>query len=164
MRPHDRDAYRLFLQATDRVVAQATCDAGALELTRESLGIDPAYAPSWVLLGWTHYNQVAACGNGGAHYQDAFAAAERAQALVAALPAALLLKSVVLVETGRVEEAYDQIAASAAARSRAFGLRFGLSESSRNHDAVLKRGAHASANLASGDRWMSLIAHFRSLR
>ena len=59
-----------------------------------------------MLLGWAHDNQATACGQDGSHYDHAMAAAMRAAELAPELPASTPLRVAILVETGRVEEAY----------------------------------------------------------
>jgi DNA-binding winged helix-turn-helix (wHTH) protein/tetratricopeptide (TPR) repeat protein len=107
VRPRDPQAFRLYLLAASRIAQTVICDQGALELVKQSLELDPEYAPSWVLLGWAHDNQATACAQDGSHYRFAMAAAERAAKLAPDLAASTPLRAAILVETGRVEEAYE---------------------------------------------------------
>jgi DNA-binding winged helix-turn-helix (wHTH) protein/tetratricopeptide (TPR) repeat protein/TolB-like protein len=130
-RPRDTEAYRLYLLASSRFVQQVSCDSAALGIVKQSLEIDPVYAPAWLLLGWAHYNQVASCGEDGAHYQAALDAARRAAELEPG-PGPLVLNAVVLIETGRVEEAYALLqsegrafpASAEIAYARSYALRY----------------------------------------
>jgi DNA-binding winged helix-turn-helix (wHTH) protein/tetratricopeptide (TPR) repeat protein len=106
-RPRDPRAFRLYLLAASRIAQTVICDQAALELVKQSLELDPSYAPGWVLLGWAHDNQATACGQQGSHYDAAMEAATRAAELAPDLPASYPLRSAILAETGRVEEAYE---------------------------------------------------------
>jgi tetratricopeptide (TPR) repeat protein len=108
-RPENVEAYRLYLQASGRVLQRAVCDAAVLDLARRSLDIDPDYRPGWVLLGWAHYGRVSACGEGTQHYDEALRAAARAAALDPSDPEPILLEAVTMTERGRLEEAYERI-------------------------------------------------------
>jgi tetratricopeptide (TPR) repeat protein len=92
------------------VLQRAVCDPAVLDLARRSLDIDAGYAPAWLLLGWAHYGRVAACGEGGEHYDEAVRAARKAAALEPADTEALLLETVLLTERGRFEAAYERVA------------------------------------------------------
>jgi DNA-binding winged helix-turn-helix (wHTH) protein len=115
VRPRDAQAFRLYLLAASRIAQTVICDQAALELVKQSLELDPSYAPGWVLLGWAHDNQATACAQNGSHYDLALAAAVRAHELAPDLPASYPLRTAILVETGRVEEAFA-LARDAAAR------------------------------------------------
>ena len=123
-RPRNVEAYRLYLQASGRVLQSAVCDDAVLDLTNRSLEIDPDYAPAWVLLGWTQHGRVAACSEGAQHHQDALAAASRAATLDPLNADPVLLEAVTLTERGRLEDAYDRILANRM-RGRSAALSFG---------------------------------------
>jgi tetratricopeptide (TPR) repeat protein len=108
-RPRHLEAYRLYLQASGRLLQRAVCDPAVLDLATRSLDLDPDYGPAWMLLGWAHYGRVAACGEGSSHYAEATRAIARAQALDPGNTEPLLLEVVMLAERGRVEEAYDRL-------------------------------------------------------
>jgi DNA-binding winged helix-turn-helix (wHTH) protein/tetratricopeptide (TPR) repeat protein len=108
-RPRHAEAYRLYLLAAGRFVQQVTCDETARDLVEQSLAIDPDYPQAWLLLGWAHYNEVGACSQDGSHYDRALDAADRAAALAPGLPEPAALTAAVLIETGRVEEAYEAL-------------------------------------------------------
>jgi DNA-binding winged helix-turn-helix (wHTH) protein/tetratricopeptide (TPR) repeat protein len=131
-RPRNPEAYRLYLLAASRFVQQVSCDSAALAIVKRSLEIDPVYSPAWLLLGWAHYNQVASCGEEGMHYQAAIDAARRAAELEPTLPGPLALNAVVLIETGRPEDAYALLqsegrrflASADIAHARSYALRY----------------------------------------
>lgn len=105
--PRDPEAYRLYLLAVSRLAA-STCDGEtAIELLRRSIEIDRDFAPAWEAYGWSHYSLISTCGADPKHYSEALRAADRALVLAPLRISAIGLKTTVLVETGRIEEAYE---------------------------------------------------------
>lgn len=120
----DPEAYRLYLDAR-APLRQAVCEGrAALALLDRSLELDPDFAPAWEEYGWARYNLVASCGESGDNYGRALEAASRALALAPASARAASLRAAVLVETGRVEEAYAFLTAPGGPPPRDPELRF----------------------------------------
>jgi tetratricopeptide (TPR) repeat protein len=102
----------------------------------------------WELLGWAHYNRAAICGQGGTGYAEALAVANRALELSPQFDDVELLKVAVLVETGRIEEAYAYLQATGLRAGRSANLSYGrayaltyagyLGEASRALDVVTR--------------------------
>ncbi len=108
-RPRSYAAYRLFLLAHQAVFDGGFCDSsGVIELVERSLEIDPEYPPAWTLLAIAHANQVWACGASAENYDQARQAIERAVDLAPTYIAPWLVESVILIETGNVELAYER--------------------------------------------------------
>jgi tetratricopeptide (TPR) repeat protein/TolB-like protein len=103
--PHESDAYRFYLLGRSRL-AGGVCDGGALELLERSLEIDRRFAPAWEAYGWALYGLSSSCGRGNDGYRKAIEAADHCLALAPEMSSAVGLKATVLVETGRVEDAY----------------------------------------------------------
>ncbi len=104
--PRGFESYRLYLLARERL-GSGVCDGeAALELLRRSLEIDPNFAPAWELYGWAEYGLSSSCSLDASHYQRALEAANRALALQPGMGTAIGLKASIMVETGRIEEAY----------------------------------------------------------
>lgn len=109
--PKTPSAYRLFLLARDRMQQNFCEGGGAIELLKRSLEEDDSYYASWDLLASAYYNQVWACAADGQYFDRALEAADRAIALAPGLIDSHLLRSTILVETGRVEEGYEALEA-----------------------------------------------------
>lgn len=104
--PSDSEAYRYYLLARERLAAGVCDGEAAMELLRRSLERDPRFAPAWVAYAWAQYGVSSACTGGSRYHQGALAAAERALALSPSFGSALALKSRIMTEKGKVEEAY----------------------------------------------------------
>ena len=103
------EAYRLYLTAIQSMLAN-TCDQQeAIGLLSHALELDPGFAYAALRLSWAHYVQVWACGADAVHYQHALVAAEQALEISPSLIDAHYVESTILVETGRVEEAYRHV-------------------------------------------------------
>lgn len=104
--PRDRDAYRLYLLARERLAAGGCDGEAAIELLRRSLEIDPKFAPAWEAYGWAEYALCSSCTQDASHYDNALKAAERALQLAPSMPGAQALETAVLVAKGRIEQAH----------------------------------------------------------
>lgn len=110
--PSNVDAYRLYLTSQERL-RQVTCAGDSiLQLLDRSLALDAGFAPAWEAYGWAQYNLVSSCARGGEFYRAALNAADQALAISPDRPQAVALKASVLVETGRIEDAYALLLAS----------------------------------------------------
>lgn len=105
-RTPDDEAYRLYLEARQRL-QERHCDGGvSLALIERSLERDPEFPLTWYLLASASYSQVWACGADASHFDRALEAARRARKLAPDLLEPQLIEATILVETGAVEEAY----------------------------------------------------------
>jgi DNA-binding winged helix-turn-helix (wHTH) protein/tetratricopeptide (TPR) repeat protein len=105
--PRHTEAYRLYLLARERL-GDGTCDGEAsLELLRRSLELDPQFAPAWEAYGRAVYGMASSCTVSQRGYDETLRAAGKALELAPGYGAAIGLKATVLVETGRVEDAYE---------------------------------------------------------
>jgi hypothetical protein len=124
--PASAEAYRLCPAGWRPIRAAGHVRRDGARLVQQSLALDPAYAPAWLLLGWAHYNEVGACGQEGSHYDRALEAARKAGGLAPGLPEPTALTAAVLTETGRVEEAYDLLLRARARFPAAPGIRYAM--------------------------------------
>ena len=107
--PADPAAYRLYLQARDRL-GRPGCEGRAPNVLLErSLERDPDYVPAWVALGWANYGLASTCGLGPAHYDAALEAADQALERAPDTLPAVALKATVQVETGAAGPALEMI-------------------------------------------------------
>jgi tetratricopeptide (TPR) repeat protein len=104
--PRDFDSYRLYLLARERLAAGGCDGEAAIELLRRSLEIDDRFAPAWDAYGWALYRLSAVCTGGSQYHRAAQEAADRALALDSSTASAIVLKARIMMETGRLEEAY----------------------------------------------------------
>jgi len=109
LRPRSVEAHRLYLLAFDRITEITCLGGGATELLDRSLALDALYAPAWELRAWAEYNRVWACGESAAHYASASEAADRSLALFPGNPRLIGLATSLLVEQGRLEEAWARL-------------------------------------------------------
>lgn len=131
--PRDPEAYRYYLLGYS-LLLDDFCSGGAAEaLLERSVGLDPGFAPAWLYLGAARYNQVWACGGDAAHYDTALDAFDRAAAVDPGSFVPRIHRIALLVETGRIEEAYEAILAEERRHPRApavlnaklYALRYG---------------------------------------
>lgn len=101
------EAQRLYLEARQSLQQAGCVGPAARPMLERAVALEPTFAPAWAELGWAHYNLVSSCGESGRHYDAALENAQRALALAPETPRAFGLEAVVLVETGRAEEAYQ---------------------------------------------------------
>lgn len=107
--PRDPVAYRYYLLGYSRLLDDFCAGGAAEAMLERSVDLDPRFAPAWLYLGVSRYNQVWACGGDAAGYAVALAAFDRAAEIA---PDYLLPRTnriALLVETGRVEEAWEAI-------------------------------------------------------
>lgn len=117
--PRDPEAYRYYLLGYS-LLLDDFCAGGAAEaLLERSVGLDPGFAPAWLYLGTARYNQVWACGGDAAHYETALQAFDRAAAVEPGYLVPRIHRIALLVETGRLEEAYAAILAEERRHPRA---------------------------------------------
>jgi DNA-binding winged helix-turn-helix (wHTH) protein/tetratricopeptide (TPR) repeat protein len=109
--PESAEAFRLYLIARDRLEASFCEAGGAIELLNRALEIDPDFTLGWQLLAVVQYNQVWACGAERVNYERARESAARALEIDPRMPGPMLIEVLILVETSRVEEAYDRVLA-----------------------------------------------------
>ena len=110
--PRDFESYRLYLLARERLAAGGCDGEAAIELLRRSLEIDDRFAPAWDAYAWALYRLSAVCTAGSRHHRAALEAADRALALAPTMASAIVLKARVMIETGRIEEAYKVVRAA----------------------------------------------------
>lgn len=107
--PRDAEAYRLYLQARDRLGRPGCEGTGPNVLLERSLAQDADYVPAWVALGWANYALASTCGLGPQHYDGAIAAADEALTRAPDSLPAVALKATVQVETGEAREALQML-------------------------------------------------------
>jgi DNA-binding winged helix-turn-helix (wHTH) protein/tetratricopeptide (TPR) repeat protein len=101
----EREASRLFLRANAEW--RLTCDGGvAAELLTRSVELDPAFPAAWFLLAIAQSSRVTFCSGGPELLDEADRALERAIELDPSWPAPRPLQALLLIQRGRVEEAY----------------------------------------------------------
>ena len=108
--PKIAEAYRLYLLAYQRLLDDFCAGSGpAIELLERSLETDPQFSPAWLYLGVSYSNQVWACGADSSALGLAMEAVDEAIRLDPTWAKPRLMREALLIETGRVEEAYEQI-------------------------------------------------------
>ena len=106
--PSNPQAYRLYLEALQKVTL-VYCDPEVIELLRQSLRLDPRFYPSWELLAVAYYNQYAECGGDGELFLPlAFDSAGEASLLSSGRSEVGLMRSMVYIERGEVERAWEE--------------------------------------------------------
>jgi TolB-like protein/tRNA A-37 threonylcarbamoyl transferase component Bud32 len=114
-KPNNPQAYELYLRAVamSRDVAP---NKQAIQLLEQAVALDPSYAPAWQLLGYRYYFEGEYSEGGPAAFQRSEAALSRALALdpnnVLAAQGWIISK----IETGKLEQAYDEAKAFLARR------------------------------------------------
>lgn len=105
--PQDPEALKIALSA-DRILRSTLCDHQGLDLQLQSaISRAPDSAYLWWLLGNHYFTRVWGCGEPVALLQQAFSAAEQADALAPGrYQATAQLRHTFLLETGQAEEAY----------------------------------------------------------
>ncbi|MDA8020413.1 MAG: winged helix-turn-helix domain-containing protein [Thermoanaerobaculia bacterium] len=104
--PTHAEAYRLSLLAQQMILEDFCGSSAAIGLLERSLELDPDFARGWELLAVAHYNMGWACGADPSSLEAVFAAADEAVRLAPHRVHMHLLRFDLLVETGRVEEAW----------------------------------------------------------
>ncbi len=106
--PSNPQAYRLYLEALQKVTS-VYCEPEVVEILRESLRLDPRFYPSWELLAVAYYNQYAECGGDGELFLPlAFDSAGEALLLSSGRSSVGLMRSVVYIGQGEVEQAWEE--------------------------------------------------------
>jgi DNA-binding winged helix-turn-helix (wHTH) protein/tetratricopeptide (TPR) repeat protein len=119
----NREAVRLFHRALGPL-QQGSCAPEVLGLLGQAVELDPSWPTAWEQYGWALYNRVSSCGESGAHYTKALAAGDRALGLDPQRWGAIGLRSAILVETGRAEDAYGLLRGALARNPDDARLRF----------------------------------------
>ena len=107
---HNPDAFRLLLAAI-REVRAVQCDSREVDrLLQRSIEVDPDFDHARMALAWVSYAQYRNCGLAPERLIEADAQIERVLAGNAQHPVALLINTLIQVENGRIEEAYERLA------------------------------------------------------
>ncbi|MCH9647903.1 MAG: winged helix-turn-helix domain-containing protein [Deltaproteobacteria bacterium] len=145
----DGEAWRFYILGYQRLSDDFCSGSGpAKELFQRALEIDPSFGLAWQALGMSYYNRVWACGESAELYGDALAALDRALELAPELRVPRFTRITLLLETGKVEEAYEAVAEEAARtpddklvlNAQSYALRFAgfLEPSSKALDRLLE--------------------------
>lgn len=106
----DPEAWRLYVVAYQRLSDDYCGGSGpAIALLERALERDPGFGLAWEALGTAHYNRVWACGESAELHETALAALARAEEVAPALRQPRMARITLLIESGRVEEAYERI-------------------------------------------------------
>ncbi|HEV2350672.1 MAG TPA: protein kinase [Terriglobia bacterium] len=105
--PKNPEAYDLFLRSL-AVAHDPTPNKAAIKMLEQAVALDPTYAPAWANLSQRYYYDAQYSDGGDAAYQRCAAANERAATLDPNLVEAAQGRVVNSVESGRLNEAYDQ--------------------------------------------------------
>jgi eukaryotic-like serine/threonine-protein kinase len=105
--PKNPEAYNLFLRSL-AVGHDPTPNKEAIKMLEQAVALDPAYAPAWANLATRYYYDAQYSDGGSAAYQRSDAAVDRAVALDPNLVEAAQGRVINNVESGRLNEAYDE--------------------------------------------------------
>ncbi len=105
--PKNSEAYDLFLRSL-AVGHDPTPNKEAIKMLEQAVALDPTYAPAWANLAQRYYYDAQYSDGGPAAYQRCADADERAAALDPNLVEAAQGRVVNSVESGHLNEAYDQ--------------------------------------------------------
>jgi eukaryotic-like serine/threonine-protein kinase len=105
--PKNPEAYNLFLRSL-AVGHDPTPNKEAIKMLEQAVALDPTYAPAWANLAQRYYYDAQYSDGGPAAYQLSEADDERALALDPNLVDAAQGRVVNNVESGRLNEAYDE--------------------------------------------------------
>ena len=106
--PRNPTAYRYYLLALEQLNT-GFCTGGAMALIDEALKHDQESPQAWAVKATLAYNQVWACGASTEAYELALDCAARSLELAPDWYEPHLLKTIIYVETGRIEEAYEAL-------------------------------------------------------
>ena len=106
-RPKNPEAYNLFLRSL-AVSHDPAPNKQAIKMLEQAVALDPTYAPAWSTLSQRYYYDAQYSDGGPAAFQRCEAAVERAAALDPNLVEAAQGRVVNSVESGRLNEAYDE--------------------------------------------------------
>jgi len=105
--PKNSEAYDLFLRSL-AVAHDPAPNKQAIKMLEQAVTLDPTYAPAWANLSQRYYYDAQYSDGGDAAYQRCQAAVERAADLDPNLVEAAQGRVVSSVESGRLNEAYDE--------------------------------------------------------
>lgn len=105
--PKNPEAYDLFLRSL-AVAHDPAPNKQAIKMLEQAVALDPTYAPAWATLSQRYYYDAQYSDGGAAAYQHCDAAIERALTLDPNLVEAAQGRVVNSVESGRLNEAYDE--------------------------------------------------------
>lgn len=107
----DVEAYRLYLTALEPLTRGDFCagSRAAVPLLERAVRLAPTFGEAWDLLGWAWYNHVWACGEDSAYLERAIAASATAREVAPHLRQPAMRLVALLIETGRVEEAWSTL-------------------------------------------------------
>lgn len=145
----DGEAWRFYVLGYQRLSDDYCSGSGpAKELFQRALEIDPGFGLAWQALGVSYYNRVWACGESAELFGDALAALDKAVELAPELRVPRFTRITLLLETGKVEEAYQAVVEEAARtpndklvlNAQSYALRFAgfLEPSSKALDRLLE--------------------------
>ncbi|MHB8653479.1 MAG: protein kinase domain-containing protein [Terriglobia bacterium] len=105
--PKNSEAYDLFLRSL-AVAHDPAPNKQAITMLEQAVALDPTYAPAWATLSQRYYYDAQYSDGGQLAYQNCDAAIERALTLDPNLVEAAQGRVVNSVESGRLNEAYDE--------------------------------------------------------
>ncbi|HEV2233280.1 MAG TPA: protein kinase [Terriglobia bacterium] len=105
--PKNAEAYDLFLRSL-AVAHDPAPNKQAIKMLEQAVALDPTYAPAWATLSQRYYYDAQYSDGGAAAYQRCDTAIERALTLDPNLVEAAQGRLVNSVESGRLNEAYDE--------------------------------------------------------
>ncbi|HLY60404.1 MAG TPA: protein kinase [Terriglobia bacterium] len=105
--PRNPEAYDLFLRSL-AVGHDPTPNKDAIKMLEQAVSLDPTYAPAWVNLGQRFYYDAQYSDGGAAAYQRSEDATERAAALDPNMVEAVQGRIINGVESGHLNDAYDE--------------------------------------------------------
>ena len=105
--PKNPEAYDLFLRSL-AVSHDPAPNKQAIKMLEQAVALDPTFAPAWADMAWRYYYDAQYSDGGDAAYHRCDEAVERATALDPNLVDAAQNRVVTSVESGRLDEAYDQ--------------------------------------------------------
>jgi len=105
--PKNSEAYDLFLRSLS-VQHDAAPNKQAIKMLEQAVALDPSYAPAWADLATRYYYDAQYSDGGPAAYRRSADAVDRALALDPNLVAAAQGQVINNVESGHLNEAYDQ--------------------------------------------------------